>query len=215
MLFVAGMDMRYLGYAVLASDPAAVLGCLFRVAFRRERMLAFLDPYADPLGTGFHMIQSLIAVGTGGITGQGLMEGKQKLFYLPEPHTDFIFAVTAEELGLVGSVFIVVLFTIFLYRGVRAAMLHGGHLRTPAGHRHYCHGRGAGVFQCQRGARPIAHQGHSAAVHLVRRILAFYHPGQRRRASEHHTTSGLICGLFWQVVEPAGTSFRRWQLRRS
>ena len=65
-------------------------------------MLAFLDPNADPLGTGFHMIQSLIAVATGGITGQGLMEGKQKLFYLPEPHTDFIFAVTAEELGLAG-----------------------------------------------------------------------------------------------------------------
>jgi cell division protein FtsW len=69
------------------------------------------------------MIQSLIAVATGGITGQGLMEGKQKLFYLPEPHTDFIFAVTAEELGLLGSVIVVVLFTIFLYRGIRAAVL--------------------------------------------------------------------------------------------
>jgi cell division protein FtsW len=122
MLFVAGMEMKYLGYAVLASI-VPLYWLLFRVPFRRKRMLAFLDPNADPLGTGFHMIQSLIAVATGGITGQGLMEGKQKLFYLPEPHTDFIFAVTAEELGLVGSIFIVVLFTIFLYRGVRAAML--------------------------------------------------------------------------------------------
>ena len=84
-------------------------------------MMAFLDPYADPRGTGFHIIQSLIAVATGGVTGLGLMEGKQKLFYLPEPHTDFIFAVTAEELGLVGALFIVILFGIFLWRGVRTA----------------------------------------------------------------------------------------------
>jgi cell division protein FtsW len=122
MLFVAGMEVKYIGYAFLASI-LPLYWLLFRVAFRRKRMLAFLDPNADPLGTGFHMIQSLIAVATGGITGQGLMEGKQKLFYLPEPHTDFIFAVTSEELGLMGSVFVVLLFTIFLYRGIRAAVL--------------------------------------------------------------------------------------------
>jgi cell division protein FtsW len=122
MLFVAGMEVKYIGYAILASI-LPMYWLLFRVAFRRKRMLAFLDPNADPLGTGFHMIQSLIAVSTGGITGQGLMEGKQKLFYLPEPHTDFIFAVTAEELGLVGSIFVVILFAIFLYRGIRAAVL--------------------------------------------------------------------------------------------
>lgn len=122
MLFVAGMEVKYVGYAILASI-LPLYWLLFRVAFRRKRMLAFLDPNADPLGTGFHMIQSLIAVSTGGITGQGLMEGKQKLFYLPEPHTDFIFAVTAEELGLIGSIIVVLLFTIFLVRGVRAAVL--------------------------------------------------------------------------------------------
>jgi cell division protein FtsW len=85
-------------------------------------MLAFINPFSDPQGKGFHMIQSLIAVSTGGITGIGLMEGKQKLFYLPEPHTDFIFAVTAEELGLVGSVIIVALFAVFLWRGIRTAL---------------------------------------------------------------------------------------------
>src|ERR1700753_1687417 len=73
-------------------------------------------------GKGFHIIQSMIAVSTGGITGVGLMEGKQKLFYLPEPHTDFIFAVTAEELGLWGSLLVVTLFGIFLYRGIRTAL---------------------------------------------------------------------------------------------
>src|SRR5262249_55184822 len=94
-------------------------------SWRRDRILAFLNPYSDPRGTGFHIIQSLIAVSTGGLTGLGLMEGKQKLFYLPEPHTDFIFAVTAEELGLVGSLFVVVFFDVFLWRGTRTALLTG------------------------------------------------------------------------------------------
>jgi len=121
VLFVAGLEMRYLGYAFLASLlPLYFL--IFHVAYRRARILAFLDPYSDPQGRGFHIIQSLIAVSTGGITGVGLMEGKQKLFYLPEPHTDFIFAVTAEELGLVGSLVIVLLFALFLWRGIRTAL---------------------------------------------------------------------------------------------
>ncbi len=121
VLFVAGLDMRYLGYA-LAASILPLYFLIFHVAYRRDRILAFLDPYSDPQGRGFHIIQSLIAVSTGGITGIGLMEGKQKLFYLPEPHTDFIFAVTAEELGLVGALIIVVLFSIFLWRGIRTAL---------------------------------------------------------------------------------------------
>jgi cell division protein FtsW len=121
ILFVAGIRLRYFGYAFLASlVPLYIL--IFHVAYRRDRILAFLNPYSDPLGRGFHIIQSLIAVSTGGVTGTGLMEGKQKLFYLPEPHTDFIFAVTAEELGLVGAMAVIILFTIFLWRGVRAAL---------------------------------------------------------------------------------------------
>lgn len=121
ILFVAGMELKYLGYGVLASLPFLYY-LLFHVGFRRQRMLAFVNPWADPQGAGFHMIQSLIAVGTGGITGLGLMEGKQKLFYLPEPHTDFIFAVIAEELGLLGTLAVVTLFAVFCYRGMRAAM---------------------------------------------------------------------------------------------
>ncbi|PWT77110.1 MAG: putative lipid II flippase FtsW, partial [Proteobacteria bacterium] len=120
ILYVAGMRMRYFGYAFAASLlPLYFL--IFHVSFRRDRILAFLNPYADRQKAGFHIIQSLIAVGTGGITGTGLMEGKQKLFYLPEPHTDFIFAVTAEELGLVGAVFVVALFAVFLWRGMRVS----------------------------------------------------------------------------------------------
>ena len=121
ILFVAGMQLRYFAYGVAASLlPLYFL--LFHVSWRRDRILAFMNPYADPRGTGFHIIQSLIAVSTGGLTGMGLMEGKQKLFYLPEPHTDFIYAVTAEELGLWGSLLVVALFGIFLYRGIRVAL---------------------------------------------------------------------------------------------
>ncbi|HEY1265463.1 MAG TPA: putative lipid II flippase FtsW [Terriglobales bacterium] len=121
MLFVAGLDLRYFGYA-FAGSLLPLYFLIFHVKYRRDRILAFIDPFSDPQGRGFHIIQSLIAVSTGGITGLGLMEGKQKLFYLPEPHTDFIFAVTAEELGLVGSLVIVALFAIFLWRGVRTAL---------------------------------------------------------------------------------------------
>ncbi len=120
ILFVAEMRMRYFGYAFGAALLPLYL-LIFHVSWRRGRILAFLNPYADRQGTGFHIIQSLIAVATGGVTGTGLMEGKQKLFYLPEPHTDFIFAVTAEELGLVGAMFVVTLFAIFLWRGMRAS----------------------------------------------------------------------------------------------
>ncbi|HZR57761.1 MAG TPA: putative lipid II flippase FtsW [Terriglobales bacterium] len=121
VLFVAGLELKYLGYAFAASIlPLYFL--IFHVAYRRDRILAFLNPYSDPQGRGFHIIQSLIAVSTGGVTGVGLMEGKQKLFYLPEPHTDFIFSVISEELGLVGAIIIVILFAIFLWRGIRTAM---------------------------------------------------------------------------------------------
>jgi len=120
ILYVAGMRLRYFAGAFAASLLPLYL-LIFHVAWRRERVLAFLNPYADRQKAGFHIIQSLIAVGTGGVTGMGLMEGKQKLFYLPEPHTDFIFAVTAEELGLVGAMFVVALFAIFLWRGMRAS----------------------------------------------------------------------------------------------
>src|SRR5438552_3452411 len=120
-LYVAGMRMRYFGYALVAVAPF-LYAQIFRVKWRYERMLAFVNPWADPQGRGFHIIQSMIAVGTGGLTGVGLMEGKQKLFYLPEPHTDFIFAVISEELGLVGSLFLILLFGVFLWRGLRLSL---------------------------------------------------------------------------------------------
>ena len=121
ILFVAGLRLRYFGYGALAAVlPLYFL--IFHVSYRRDRILAFMNPYSDPQGRGFHIIQSLIAISTGGLTGVGLMEGKEKLFYLPEPHTDFIFSVLGEELGLVGCIVVVLLFATFLWRGVRTAL---------------------------------------------------------------------------------------------
>ncbi|MGA2352047.1 MAG: putative lipid II flippase FtsW [Terracidiphilus sp.] len=120
MLFLAGMNWKYLaGAFCLALPPLAAL--LILVPWRLRRILAFLNPDADPQGAGFHINQSLIAVGTGGVTGRGYMEGVQKLFFLPEAHTDFIFANIAEELGFIGSILILVLFAAFGWRGLRAA----------------------------------------------------------------------------------------------
>jgi cell division protein FtsW len=120
MLFAAGLRVVYFAYGALAALPILYVA-IFHVGYRYRRVLAFLDPYSDPLGKGFQIIQSFIAVGTGGIDGVGLMDGKQKLFYLPEPHTDFIFAVIGEELGFIGALFVLGLFAVILWRGLRAA----------------------------------------------------------------------------------------------
>ncbi len=120
MLVLAGLEWKY----VLGGLTAMVLGVaplLYFVAWRWKRILAFLNPDADLQGAGFHINQSLIAVGTGGLTGRGYMEGMQKLFYLPEASTDFIFANIAEELGLIGAITILLLFVVFGVRGLRAA----------------------------------------------------------------------------------------------
>jgi cell division protein FtsW len=122
MLYLAGLQVKYIGLAVLAASPV-MYWMLFRVPWRRARMIAFMNPEADPRGTGFHIMQSLIAVGTGGWHGLGLMEGRQKLYFLPEAWTDFIFANISEELGLLGALALVALFVIFGYRGLRTAFL--------------------------------------------------------------------------------------------
>jgi cell division protein FtsW len=121
MVLAAGLDYRYLVGASLAALPAIYL-LVMGAGYRRRRMLAFLNPWEDPLGDGFQVIQSLIAVGTGGIWGRGVMNGVQKLFYLPEPHTDFIYAVIAEELGLVGATVVLLCFCVVTWRGLRVAL---------------------------------------------------------------------------------------------
>jgi cell division protein FtsW len=120
MLYVAGVRLRY--FALLALPAAAILyRAVMAAAYRRDRIEAFLNPYADPRGSGYQVIQSLIAVGSGGFTGAGLMEGRQKLFYLPYPYSDFIYAVIGEELGLLGALAILLAFLLLLWRGIRVA----------------------------------------------------------------------------------------------
>ena len=102
MLYLAGVRLRY--FAALALPGSVLLyQAVMTAAYRRDRIEAFLNPWSDARGAGYQIIQSLIAVGTGGLTGVGLMEGRQKLFYLPYPYSDFIFAVIGEELGLLGA----------------------------------------------------------------------------------------------------------------
>jgi cell division protein FtsW len=122
MLWLAGVNFKYLGYAALAAAPVLYI-MLFRVKWRRDRLLAFLNPDSDPLGKGYHILQSLIAVGSGGVKGVGYMDGSAKLFYLPEPHTDYIFATVAQELGLLGALLVVGLFVFIGWRGMRTAIL--------------------------------------------------------------------------------------------
>jgi cell division protein FtsW len=120
MLFAARLPAAYFAAPALAAIPAFYL-LVYRVPYRWARVVAFLNPDVDPLGKGFQIIQSTIAVATGGIDGVGFMEGKQKLFFLPEPHNDFIFAVICEELGFIGAIALLVLFGVILWRGLRAA----------------------------------------------------------------------------------------------
>jgi cell division protein FtsW len=121
LLFIAGLDVRWIAGAFILIAPALYL-LVSRVGYRRDRILAFLNPWEDPLGRGFQIIQSLLAVASGGVTGLGFMEGRQKLFYLPEAHTDFIFAVVGEETGLIGTCGVLLLFSIFLWRGLRTSV---------------------------------------------------------------------------------------------
>jgi cell division protein FtsW len=121
MVFAAGLNYRYIVGALLVALPTVYI-ILMGASYRRRRLLAFLNPWDDPLGDGFQIIQSLIAVGTGGVWGRGLMNGVQKLFYLPEPHTDFIYSVISEELGLVGATAVILCFSIITWRGMRAAL---------------------------------------------------------------------------------------------
>jgi len=121
MVFAAGLNYRYLIGTALVALPGLYI-VLISASYRKRRLLAFLDPWADPLGDGFQVIQSMIAVGTGHVFGKGLMGGVQKLFYLPEPHTDFIYAVISEELGLIGATAVLICFCVIAWRGARIAL---------------------------------------------------------------------------------------------
>ncbi|HEV8169965.1 MAG TPA: putative peptidoglycan glycosyltransferase FtsW, partial [Pyrinomonadaceae bacterium] len=122
VIYTAGARVFHLA---MAAAPALVVaaGLLIFVPWRLKRLITFLDPWADQRGAGFQVVQSLIAVGSGGTNGLGFAQGKQKMLFLPFAHSDFIFAVVGEELGLVGALAVVAVFALFLWRGIRTALL--------------------------------------------------------------------------------------------
>lgn len=121
LMFLGGVRAAHVALVAVAAVPVA-LGAVLGASYRVRRVFAFLDPWADPRGAGFQIIQSYLALGSGGALGRGLGESRQKLFYLPEPHTDFVFAVLGEELGFVGAALTVGLFGLLLWRGVRIGL---------------------------------------------------------------------------------------------
>lgn len=121
MIFVAGarvMHFVWLGLLGLGGFALLVISAPYRI----KRITSYLDPWEDPLGSGFQIIQSLLAIGPGGLFGLGLGQSRQKFFYLPEPQTDFIFAIISEELGFIGGSFVILLFALLLWRGIRIAL---------------------------------------------------------------------------------------------
>ncbi|MGD8366218.1 MAG: putative lipid II flippase FtsW [Desulfobacterales bacterium] len=121
VLFVAGVRLTHLLSVLLLVAPAAAW-LMMNAEYRVRRLMSFLDPWAFPADEGYQVVHSLMAFGTGGIWGAGIGKGYQKLFYLPEPHTDFIFSVIGEELGLIGVVFILILYGLVLWQGIRIAL---------------------------------------------------------------------------------------------
>ena len=128
MMLMAGSRLKYFLTAGVAGVSTALAGMLILAQatgkgnFRLTRLTTFLDPFADIQGDGWQVVQSLYAIGSGGLFGVGLGESKQKYLYIPEPHNDFIFAIVAEELGFVGCLVVIALFAVFIWRGILTAM---------------------------------------------------------------------------------------------
>lgn len=122
MVFMAGLHYRFLSAVAMAIAPVA-LALIYASPYRLQRLTSFLNPEADRLGDGYQAAQSLIAIGSGGVLGRGLMDGIQKLYYLPEAHTDFIYAVIGEEIGLVGTTLLLACFACIAWRGFRISLL--------------------------------------------------------------------------------------------
>ena len=121
LLYLAGSPARHLAWVAAPALPLIALA-IWMAPYRLRRITAFVDPWSDPRGSGFQIIQSWLALGNGGLVGQGIGGSRQKLFYLPESHTDFIFAIVGEELGFVGAVAMVSLFAVLIWRGLRIGL---------------------------------------------------------------------------------------------
>ncbi len=184
MLFIHGARVHHLGgIALLGAGAAAFLA--LQASYRRARVTAFLNPWADPSDTGYQTIQSLVGIASGGLFGVGLGASRAKYEFLPEAHTDFIFAIVAEELGLLGAAVV-----IGAVRGPGLLRCAGGArhrrpLRSPRRHRHHHLVRRAGLHQHRRHARHHAGHRGAVAVRLVRTLFVGGHPGRSWHPCQH------------------------------
>ncbi len=121
MLFISGVNMKFFIFLGIIGI-IGIIGLIIIAPYRMDRITSFINPWSDPLGTGFQIIQSLYAIGPGGLFGVGYLNSRQKAFYLPEPQTDFIFSIIAEEFGIVGTLVILLLFAIILIRGIKISL---------------------------------------------------------------------------------------------
>jgi cell division protein FtsW len=168
LMFVGGIDLKHLAILGAAALPVLAL-LIFKVGYRWQRMLVFLKPWEDPAGRGWQITQSFIALGSGGFAGRGLGQSVQKLYYLPESFTDFIFSIIGEELGFVGTSVILLLFAAFVCQGIRISR------------------NASGSFAYLLGDRLSSHQGTAAPVCKLRRVLACCEYDWRRAPCEHLT----------------------------
>lgn len=120
LIFAAGLSYRYIVGLALTTIPA-IIGLVMTHEYRLNRIQSWIDPWKDPLGDGFQIIQSLVAIGTGGLLGRGFMRGQQKMNFLPEPQTDFIYSVISEEFGLIGATLVLIAFCVIAWRGLSIA----------------------------------------------------------------------------------------------
>ena len=166
ILFVAGLSWKWLACGLAGALPILYL-LITHVSYRQARLMAFLNPASDPQGSGFQLLQSLIAVGSGGFSCVGLMESKQKLFYLPEAHTDFIYAVICEELGFIGAMLVISLLSFTAGAGCAPRSPRRRIWARWRGHHRHGHQPGADQFAVVLGMVPPRD---SAAVCELRRI---------------------------------------------
>ena len=121
LLFISGVNMKF--FLILGGvGIIGIIGLIIVAPYRMDRITSFINPWSDPLGTGFQIIQSLYAIGPGGLLGMGLFHSRQKHFYLPEPQTDFIFSIISEELGVLGVIIVILLFSILLYTAIKISL---------------------------------------------------------------------------------------------
>jgi len=121
LFFISGLNMKYF-YYLFGLGVIGITGLIIAAPYRMDRITSFINPWKDPLGTGFQIIQSLYAIGPGGLLGFGFLNSRQKHFYLPEPQTDFIFSIIVEEFGIIGAIFVVVNFFLITYSGLKIAL---------------------------------------------------------------------------------------------